>query len=511
MNYKNILKRTKTVVIASLSASALLLSACAMENTDVSDKKRISELTDGVLSDTDEKEDKTDKEENEGKDDSGAADVNAGEAEKIDLSESGDVKISDEGTYCLSGSLSDGMITVDAGDEDEIDLILDGVSVTNDTSAALYIKNAGKVNIILKEGSENELSVTGEFEAIDDHNIDAALFARKAEVSISGDGKLSVSCAAGHGIVSKQDLTLYAGMIEIDSKEDALHSDKNLTVKGGDISINAEDDALHSDSDLLIEDGNIKINECKEGLEGTSVTINGGNIDIIAKDDGINAANGGTEKNGSEENAAANDMFAVDEACIVTINGGCVNIISSGDGLDSNGNVEINGGEVYISGPENDGNAAFDYNGSAIINGGVFFATGMSGMAQGFSDGSSQAYMMLGFENGNAGDEIAVSDGNGNVLKSFTAANKYNSVLISLPDFTENGTYSVRAGSNEKEVTLSGKSYSEQGGMNGGFMRGQKGDFDAGMQNGERPEDGMMPPDMQNGERPEGMTPKGRK
>ena len=146
-------------------------------------------------------------------------------------------------------------------------------------------------------------------------------------------------------------------------------------------------------------------------------------------------------------------------------------------------------------------------------------------MAQGFSDGSSQVYMMLGFENGNAGDEIAVSDGNGNALKSFTAANKYNSVLISLPDFTENGTYSVRAGSNEKDVTLSGKSYSEQGGMNGGFMRGQKGDFDAGMQNGEIPKDGMtppdmqngerpegmMPPDMQNGERPEGMTPKGRK
>lgn len=55
------------------------------------------------------------------------------------------VTISEEGTYILSGTLTTGMVIVDAGDEDKLRIVLDDASITSQTSAALYVRNADKV------------------------------------------------------------------------------------------------------------------------------------------------------------------------------------------------------------------------------------------------------------------------------------------------------------------------------------------------------------------------------
>ena len=57
------------------------------------------------------------------------------------------VTISAAGTYIISGSLSDGQIKVDAGDQDKIQLVLNGVDITSKSSAAIYVKSADKVYI----------------------------------------------------------------------------------------------------------------------------------------------------------------------------------------------------------------------------------------------------------------------------------------------------------------------------------------------------------------------------
>ena len=118
--------------------------------------------------------------------------------------------INEEGTYILSGSLEDGTIIVDAEDTDKIQLVLNGVEITSSTSAAIYVREADKVFITTASGTENLLANGGEYVAIDDNNIDAAIFS-KADLTLNGAGILTINAAAGHGIVSKDDLVLTSG------------------------------------------------------------------------------------------------------------------------------------------------------------------------------------------------------------------------------------------------------------------------------------------------------------
>ena len=120
------------------------------------------------------------------------------------------VLIKEEATYVISGSLGDGMLIVDAPDTAKLQLVFNGVDITSQTSAALYILEADKVIITLADGTANALSNGGSFVAIDDNNIDAALFS-KQDLTLNGSGSLTVTSTAGHGIVSKDDLVITGG------------------------------------------------------------------------------------------------------------------------------------------------------------------------------------------------------------------------------------------------------------------------------------------------------------
>ncbi len=108
------------------------------------------------------------------------------------------VTITEDATHVITGTLDDGMIIVDAPDTAKLQLVFDGVSVTSSTSAALYIKQADKVFITAV--GENVLENGGEFIAIDDSNIDGAIFS-KQDIVFNGTGSMDVKSPAGHGIV----------------------------------------------------------------------------------------------------------------------------------------------------------------------------------------------------------------------------------------------------------------------------------------------------------------------
>ena len=93
------------------------------------------------------------------------------------------ITITDEGTYLLTGSLSDGQVIVNADDK-KVQLVLDSVNINCDTSAALYVKAADKVFVTLASDSENTLSNTNDFVAIDDNNIDAVIFSKDDLLSL---------------------------------------------------------------------------------------------------------------------------------------------------------------------------------------------------------------------------------------------------------------------------------------------------------------------------------------
>lgn len=132
------------------------------------------------------------------------------------------ITIKDEGTYILSGSLSDGMVIVEAEDTDKVQIVLNGVSISNNQSAALYVRSADKVFVTTASGTENILEHNGSsYTAIDENNIDAAIFS-KSDLTLNGEGTLTVTAQEGHGIVSKDDLVLTSGTYVITSASHGL-------------------------------------------------------------------------------------------------------------------------------------------------------------------------------------------------------------------------------------------------------------------------------------------------
>ncbi len=297
------------------------------------------------------------------------------------------ISITTEGVYVISGTASNAQITVEAGDEDKVQLVLDGVSITNDSTPAIYVKNADKVFVTTTEGSSNALSVSGTFTADGDTNTDGVIFS-KDDLVLNGLGTLSIN-SSDNAVVSKDDLKVTGGTYEISCTgtafeandsiavadgtfniakcNDGLHAENDeddsvgyVYICGGSFMINAEDDAIHATTIVQIDDGSFNL-VAAEGIEGTWIQVNGGTIDIEASDDGINAANKSSaysicaEFNGGEITIAmgAGDTDAIDSNGDLIINGGTLNITAQ-SAFDYDGTVQKNGGTIIVNGTETD-------------------------------------------------------------------------------------------------------------------------------------------------------------
>ena len=449
--------------------------------------------------------------------------------------EDGVVTIKAAGVYVLSGTLTDGTIVVDAGDDDKVQLVLDGVSIMAADYAAIYAKHADKVFVTLAEGAGNSLTVSGDYVQTDDNNVDAVIFA-KCDLTLNGTGSLTVKDNMGHGIVSKDDLvvtggtyTIYSqdhclngkdsvriadGTFNLSCDEDGIHAgnddqqDGYVYIEGGDINISVGDDALHAEGLLIITGGDIDVSKSCEGGEGYKILVTGGDIDVISSDDGFNAAGGSSGSGDNHDGFGGGpgmggvDMDADNDAYIL-ITGGTININANGDGIDSNGCIGITGGSVYVLGPSDNGNGAIDYGICAAITGGEIVAVGGSGMAQGFGDESTQCSALVNFDEWiDAGETITLTDSDGKEVLSYKADKKFNSVVISTSDMKQGDNYTLTVGDQSSTFTLDDITYSEgSGGMhrpggnldNGGMQRPGGNSDDGNMQRpGGNSDDGNM-------------------
>lgn len=234
------------------------------------------------------------------------------------------------------------------------------------------------------------------------------------------------------GIKAGGGMYLNGGTYQIDSADDSIHSNANITIADGTYTLATGDDGVHADDALIVNGGTITVTESYEGLEGLAVTINDGTIDITASDDGINTAG---EK--------------------MELNCGYIHILAGGDGVDSNGDLTINGGEIYIDGPSDNGNSAIDYGdrSSAYVNGGTLVAIGSSGMAEVMSDSSKQKVLMVKLGEQMEAGNVVLTDSEGNVIVSYTALKTYDCVIISTAEVESGATYTLTTSGTTTEVT----------------------------------------------------------
>lgn len=281
--------------------------------------------------------------------------------------------------------------------------------------------------------------------------------------SMPQDTTTDESGTSTKGIKAGGGMYLNGGTYQIDSADDSIHSNANITIADGTYTLATGDDGVHADDALTVNGGTITVTESYEGLEGLTVTINDGTIDITARDDGINTA-GGTDQSGfgtfgdhfkGMDSADDETEETTDNEMWMELNGGYIHILAGGDGVDSNGDLTINGGEIYIDGPSDNGNSAIDYGdrSSAYVNGGMLVAIGSSGMAEGMSDSSKQEVLMVKLgEQMEAGD-VELTDNEGNVIVSYTALKSYDCVIISTAEVESGATYTLTTSGTMTEVT----------------------------------------------------------
>ena len=304
-----------------------------------------------------------------------------GEAVYLTVTDGQDLRITEAGTYVLSGTASEVTVYVEAPDDAKVQLVLQGLNLANSDFPCIYVVSADKVFITTAEDSS--LAVTGTFRADGSTNTDGVIFCR-SDLVLNGTAALTIR-STENGVVCKDDLKITGGTYTVTANSKAFEANDSIRVLdgtfvlragtdgfhaeneeddskgyiyigGGMVSITANDDGIHATSVVQIDGGSLEITAA-EGIEGTYIQVNGGTVNITASDDGINAA----RKSASVEVA-------------VEISGGTVNVAMGAgdtDGIDSNGNLYILGGEISVT-----GNSTFDYDGNLTFTGGTVYING---------------------------------------------------------------------------------------------------------------------------------------
>ncbi len=201
------------------------------------------------------------------------------------------VFIAAAGTYRLSGTLMDGQVVVNSKEDGPVTIILNGVGIACSSSAPIYIKNAGKAILVLAEGSGNYVTdgVSRTVDESEDSEPNAAIFS-KENLTICGDGSLTVDGNYQDGISSKDGLVIAGGTIAVTAADDGIRGKDYLVVTGGSITVNAVSNGLKADNDtdtmegyILIEDGVLNITATGDAIAAeTDALIAGGTITLTS-------------------------------------------------------------------------------------------------------------------------------------------------------------------------------------------------------------------------------------
>lgn len=261
-----------------------------------------------------------------------------------------DVSITAAGTYVFSGDCDNGSITVKKG-VTGVTIVLNGLTLTNDDSAAITLNKTAEASLIAAAGTTNTVADT---EGSNDENA-AVKVKSGASLSIGGTGTLTVDGNAKNGIKGAADavITVAEVKLNINAADDGLSCDDELNITGGTLSITAGGDAVKASPDT----GDT---ENPDTTSLGNVTISGGTLTLNATEDGIQAdgdltISGGTfhvKTNGGHTTALTDDSASCKgfkAGKTLTVTGGTLTVDSADDALHANADVSITGGTLTLA------------------------------------------------------------------------------------------------------------------------------------------------------------------
>lgn len=406
-----------------------------------------------------------------------------GEAVAVDLSAtSGDYTITSAGIYVFSGTLSNGAIVVNAGEEDKVQIVLSNASVTNPSGPAIYAVSADKVFVTAADGTSNTLS-DGTSYAQDTfgNNPDGAIFAR-CDLTINGTGALRVNGNYKFGIVGKDDVVIANVNLEVTAVSDGIVGKDSVSIGSGTVSITAGGDGIVSENSedatkgsIVIDGGSVTIQtggsgaDSAKGLKAQSaIAINGGSIVIDAEDDALHSATSITVINGSlvlssgDDGIHSDDLVAISggeititksyegiEGGAILISGGAIDLVASDDGLNAAGGADnsnsagprgndtfaadtskslvISGGTITVN-AEGDG---LDSNGTMTISGGTIYVSGPTNSGNGALDSNGSMTISGG---------VVVAAGSAGMAQTFDQSSTQASLSYTFTSTQQAGT-----------------------------------------------------------------------
>ena len=336
--------------------------------------------------------------------------------------------------YELNGTAQDGSLKLYSSKQQA--LVLDGISLTNMTGAA--INNQGKKKCFIVIKGTNSLKDGESYTSTPaDEDEKAALFS-EGQLIFSGDGTLTVtahgksgitsddyvhfldsavinvSSGAGHGIRGKDAVYISGGTINVDVSADmkkGIASDSLVCINGGVTVINVTGAAAYDSEDaeykgtsgikadylFEINGGSLDVTNTGNGGKGISGDLtgcfNGGTVRVTTK--GSNYGSSSGNRWGSSSNSVSAKGIKFDGNLF--FNGGTVTVnCAAHEGIEAKGTINVKDGIVYSYSAADDAinsgstftieggyvcgyavrNDGLDANGNFYIKGGTVYAIG---------------------------------------------------------------------------------------------------------------------------------------
>ena len=302
------------------------------------------------------------------RDASGAYDV----SDAVTLSPGGDLTIRSAGTYILSGNY-EGMLVVEAGEADKVQLVLENAAITSVNGPAIYVRSADKVFLTAAEGTVNEISDGPDYTLTDgDTTPDAAVFS-KADLTVNGAGRLTINGSCKHALVSKDDLVITAKDLTVNAQNVGLSGKDSVMLAEAAVNITAGSDGVRSDNDtdtakgfVSVADSTLSIVSGNDGIQAATVfTAQNADVNIVSGG-GSSARSGGAEES----------YKGIKAGYAITIGGGTCRIDSLDDAIHTDGSILISDGMLTLLSQDD----AIHANEKVTISGGTLSITAYEGI-----------------------------------------------------------------------------------------------------------------------------------